>query len=106
MDARLAGLLVPAPHVVLEKKAKKEATGTRKSSRFQVSDDSEADPAPEDKEKREDSPQEGGERKRKASPTGEVEGSKRGRTLPPDSSANANVGDEEWPSRARPPARS
>ena len=38
-----AGLLVPAPHVVPEKKAKKEATGTRKSSRFQVSDDSEAD---------------------------------------------------------------
>ena len=34
VDARLAGLLVPAPHVVPEKKAKKVATGTRKSSRF------------------------------------------------------------------------
>ena len=34
VDARLAGLLVPAPHVVPEKKAKKEATGTRKSSHF------------------------------------------------------------------------
>ena len=105
-DARLTGLLVPALYVVPEKKAKKVATGTRKSSHFQVSDDSEADSSPEDEEEKEDSPQEGGERKRKASPTGEAEGSKRGRTIPPDSSANANVGDEEWPSRARPPARS
>ena len=54
----------------------------------------------------EDSLPEEGERKRKASPTGEAKGSKRGRTIPPDSSANTNVGDEEWPSRARPPARS
>ena len=106
VDARLAGLLVPAPHVVPEKKAKKEAMGTRKSSRFQVSDDSEADSSPEDEEETEDSLPEEGERKRKASPTGEAEVSKRGRTIPPDSSANANVGDKEWPSRARPPARS
>ena len=106
VDARLAGLLVPAPHVVPEKKAKKVATGTRKSSRFQVSDDSEADSSPEDEEEEEDSLPEEGERKRKASPTGEAEGSKRGRTIPPDSSANTNVGDEEWPSRARPQARS
>ena len=111
VDARLAGLLVPAPHVVPEKKAKKKATGTRRSSRCQVVSDSsfdgsEADSSPEDEEEKEDSPPKGGERKRKASPTGEAEGSKRGRTIPPDSSANANVGDEEWPSRARPPARS
>ena len=53
VDARLAGLLVPAPHVVLEKKAKKVAAGTRKSSRFQVSDDSEADSSPEDEEEEE-----------------------------------------------------
>ena len=106
VDARLAGLLVPAPHVVPEKKAKKVATGTRKSSRFQVSDDSEADSSPEDEEEEEDSLPEEGERKRKASPTGEAEGSKRGRTIPPDSSVNTNVGEEEWPSRARPPARS
>ena len=33
VDARLAGLLVPAPHVVPEKKAKKVPAGTRKSSR-------------------------------------------------------------------------
>ena len=42
-DARLTGLLAPAPHVVPEKKAKKKATGTRKSSRFQVSSDDESD---------------------------------------------------------------
>ena len=106
VDAHLARLLVPAPHVVPEKKAKKEATGARKSSRFQVSDDSEADSSPEDEEEEEDSLTEGGERKRKASPTGEAEGCKRGRTISPDSSANINVGEEEWPSRARPPARS
>ena len=106
VDARLAGLLVPAPHVVPEKKAKKVATGTQKSSRFQVSDDSEADSSPEDEEEEEDSLPEEGEKKRKASPIREAEGSKRGRTIPPDSSANTNVGEEEWPSRARPPARS
>ena len=106
VDTCLAGLLVPAPHVVPEKKAKKVATGTRKSSRFQVSDDSKAGSSPKDEEEEEDSLTEEGERKRKASPTGEAEGSKRGRTLPPDSSANANVGDEGWPSRAKPPARS
>ena len=70
------------------------------------SDDSEADSSPEGDEEKEDSPQEGGERKRKASPTREAEGSKRGRTLPPDCSANADDGDEEWPSRAKPLARS
>jgi len=61
VDARLAGLLVPAPHVVPEKKAKKVATGTRKSSHFQVSDDSEADSSPEDEEEEEDSVPEEGE---------------------------------------------
>ena len=71
-----------------------------------MSDDSEADSSLEDKEEEEDSLPEEGERKRKASPTGEAEGSKRGITIPPDSSANTDVGEEEWPSRARPPARS
>ena len=105
VNARLAGLLVPAPHVVPEKKAKKVATGTRKSSRNQVSDD-EAESSPEDEEEEEDSLSEEGERKRKASPRGEAEGSKRGRTIPPDSFANTTVGEEEWPLRARRPARS
>ena len=39
-DARLAKLLVPAPHVVPEKKAKEKAAGTRKSSRRPVVSDS------------------------------------------------------------------
>ena len=60
VDARLAGLLVPAPHVVPEKEAKKEATGARKCSRFQVSDDSGVDSSPENEEEKEDSLPEGG----------------------------------------------
>ena len=69
------------------------------------SDDSEADSSPEEEEKEASSPA-GGEKKRKASPTREAEGSKKGRTLPPDCSANVGDGDEEWPSRAKPLARS
>ena len=98
MDARLAGLLVPAPHVVPEKKAKKEATCTRKSSRFQVSDDSEADSSHEDKEeKKKASPPVGGEKKRKASPTREAEGSMKGRTLPPDCSDTSAMATRSGP---------
>ena len=109
--ARLTGLLAPAPHVVPEKKAKKKAMGTRRSSQRQVISDSssggsEADSSPEDEEEEEDSLPEEGEKKRKASPIGEAEGSKRGRCIPPDSFANTIVGEEEWPSRARRPARS
>ena len=81
------------------------AAGTRKSSRNQASDN-EADSSPEDEEEEEDSLPKEGEKKRKASPIGEAEGSKRGRTVPPASSANTNVGEEEWPSRARPLVRS
>ena len=106
VDARLAGLLVPAPHVVPEKKAKKVAAGTRKSSRNQVSDN-EADSSPEDEEEEEEySLPEEGEKKRKASPIRAAEGSKRGRTIPPDSFANISVGEDEWPPRARHLARS
>ena len=108
-DARLTGLLAPAPHVVSEKKAKKKATGTRKSSRFQVSsdDDSEADSSHEGEEEKKDaSPPMGGGKKWKASPTREAEGSKKGRTLPLDCSANAGDDDEDWPPRSKPLARS
>ena len=100
--------MVPVPHVVPEKKAKKKATGTQKSSLFRVSsdssfDDSEADSSHEgEEEKKEDSPPAGGGKKRKASPTREAEGSKKGRTLPPDCSANIGNHDEDWPSRAKP----
>ena len=108
-DARLAKLLVPAPYVVPEKKAKKKATGTRKSSRFQVlsNDESEADSSHQgEEEKKKASPPAGGGKKRKASPTREAEGSKKGKTLPPDCSANASDDDEDWPPRAKPLARS
>ena len=103
-DARLTGLLAPAPHVVPEKKA----TGTRKSSRFQVlsDDESEADCSHQGKEEKKASPPAGGGKKRKASLTREAEGSKKGRTLPPDCSANAGDDDEDWPPRAKPLARS
>ena len=109
VDARLAGLLVPAPHVVPEKKAKKVATGTRKSSRFQVlsDDDSEADSSHKgEEEKKKASPPVGGGKKRKASPMREAEESKKGKTLPSDCSANARHDDEDWPPRAKPLARS
>ena len=102
------GLLAPAPLVVPEKKA----MGTRKSSRFQVlsDDDSEADSSHKcEEEKKKASPPAGGGRKRKASPTREAEGSKKGKTLPPDCSVNASdddEGEEEWPPRARRPAGS
>ena len=95
--------------MVPEKKAKKKATGTRMSSRFQVSsdDDSDEDSSHEGEEKKKEaSPPAGGGKKRKASPTREAEGSKKGRTLPPDCSANIGDGDKEWPSRAKPLARS
>ena len=93
--------------MVPEKKAKKKATGTRKSSRFQVSDDSEADSSHEgEEEKKKASPPAGGGKKRKASPTREAEGSKKGKTLPPDYSANASDDDEDWPPRTKPLARS
>ena len=107
-DARLTGLLAPAPHVVPEKKAKKKATGTRKSSRFQVlsDDESEADSSHQGEEEKKASPPAGGGKKRKAFPTREAEGSKKGKTLPPDRSANASDDDEDWPPRAKPLVRS
>ena len=95
--------------MVLEKKA----TGTRKSARRQEvsdspSDDSKARSSHEDEEEEEETspPPAGGEKKRKASPTGEAEGSKKGKTLPPNYSTNADDGEEEWPHRAKPLARS
>ena len=50
--------------------------------------------------------QQGGEKKRKAALTGEAKGSKKGKTLPPDYSTNANDDREEWPLRAKPVAKS
>ena len=113
-DVRLARLLVPAPYVVPEKKVKKNATGPRKSARRPEVSDSSSDESKthssredEEEEKEETPPPPAGEgKKRKAAPTGEAEGSKKGKTLPPDYSTNTDDGEEEWPSRAKPLARS
>ena len=109
----MAKLLVPAPYVVPGKKAKKVATGTQKSARrLEVSDSSsddyEAHSSHEDEEEEEETspPPAGGGKKRKAAPTGEAEGSKKGKTLPPDYSTNADDSEEEWPLRAKPLAKS
>ena len=106
-------LLVPAPHVVPEKKAKKKATGTRKSSRCLVVSDSSPDnpevhSIPEDDEEEEEAspPPSGGGKKRKAAQTREAGGSKKGKTLLLDYSTSADDGGEEWPSRAKPLAKS
>ena len=108
-DARLAKLLVPAPYVVPEKKA----TGTRKSARRPEVSDSSSDESKmhsshEDEEEEEETPPPpaGDGKKRKAAPTGEAEGSKKGRIPPPDYSTNADDGEEEWPPRAKPLAKS
>ena len=102
-------LLVPAPYVVLEKKA----TGTRKSAwRQEVSDPSsdgsKTHSSHEDEEEEEEtSPPPAGEgNKRKAAPTGEAEGSKKGKTPTPDYSTNADDDEVEWPHRAKPLAKS
>ena len=111
--ALLAKLLVPAPYVVPEKKAKKKkATGTRKSARNVVVSDSSSDesetPSSHENEEEEESspPPAGGDKKRKASPSGEAEGSKKGKPLLPDYAPDAKDGEEDWPSRVKPLARS
>ena len=84
-DARLTGLLAPAPHVVPEKKAKKKATGTRKSSRFQVlsDDDSEADSSHQgEEEKKRASPPAGERRKGRPPQQGRPKGPRRERLFP------------------------
>ena len=113
-NACLVKLLVPAPYVVPEKKAKNKATGTRKSSRgLAVSDSPDNHDAPsasedEEGEEEEDAspPPMGGGKKRKATPTGEAGGSKKGKTLLPDYASDAEDGGEEWPSRVKPLAKS
>ena len=111
-DALLTEMLTPTPYKVPEK-TKKKAQGTLKSSRRQVvsdssSDDSAVHSSHEDEEEEEETPPPpaGEGKKRKAAPTREAEGSKKRKTLPPDGSTNADEGEEEWPHRAKPLARS
>ena len=109
-DALLTEMLTPAPYKVLEKT--KKAKGTRKSSRRQVLSDSSSDnsmthSSPEDDEEDEDVPPPvRGDKKRKAAPTWGAEGSKKGRTLLPDSSTAVDEGEDEWLPRAKPSGRS
>ena len=113
-DARLAELLIPAPHVVPKKKAKEKATGTRKSSRRPVVSDSSPDnpDAPsaledeeEEGEEEASPPPTGGGKKRKAAPTGEAGGSKKGKTHlsdyasePKTAGRNGHPGSSPWQS--------
>ena len=106
-------MLVPAPYEVSEKEAKKKATGTRKGLRRKVISDSssentEAHSSHKNEEEEEESspPPSQGDRKRKAAPSGEAEGSKKGRTLLPDCSTTAAFSDEEWLPRDKPLAKS
>ena len=112
-DARLAKLLVPAPYVLPKKKAAKKAAGTRKSARRpevsdSSSDESKTHSSHEDEEEEEETspPPTGEGKKRNAAPTGEAEGSKKGKTLPSDCSTDADGGGEEWAPRAKPLAKS
>ena len=106
-------MLVPAPYEVSAKKAKKKATGTRKGLRRKVISDSssestEAHSSHENEEEEEESPPPpaGGDKKRKADPTREAEGSKKGRTLPPDCSTTAAYSGDEWLPKVKPLAKS
>ncbi|XP_044348681.1 uncharacterized protein [Triticum aestivum] len=105
-------MLAPAPYQVPEKKAKKKAMGTRRSSRRNVVPDSSSEDTEahysNDNEEEEENPlpeNKGGGKKRKATLSGEAEGSKKGRTLPPDHSTTAAYS-EEWLPRGKPLARS
>ena len=66
-------------------------------------DDPEAHSSSEDEEEEEEAspPSAGGGNKRKAFPTGEAGGSKKGKSLLPDYASDAEDGGEEWPSRAK-----
>ena len=109
-DALLMKMLTPTPYKMLEKT--KKAKGVRKSSRRQASsdspsNDSAAHSSPEDEEEEEEAPPPtGGDKKRKAAPIGEAGGSKKGRTLLPDSSTATDKSEDEWLPRAKPPGRS
>ena len=111
-DTLLKEMRTPAPYEVPEK-TKKKAKGTRKSSRRQVVSDSSSDNSEthssrenEEEEDEDSLPPTGGDKKRKAAPTGEAEGSKKGRNLLPDSSTIVAEGEDEWLLRAKPLAKS
>ena len=112
-DARLTKLLVPAPHVVPEKKAKKKAVGTQKSSRRLVVSDSSPDspkaPSALKTRRRKKKPlplQRGEERKGRSPQLGRPEDPRRGepscRTTPPmpkTAGRNGHPGSSPWQNR-------
>ena len=118
-DAHLVKLLVLAPHVVPEKRAKKKATGTRKSARRpeasdSSSDDSKAHSSHEDEEEEEEtSPPPAGEgRKGRPPQLGRPKGPRRGkpflRTTPPTptmAERSGCPGPSPWPNRKYPDTR-
>ena len=70
---------------------------------------SNAPSASEDEEEEEEDaspPPAGGGKKRKAATTGEAKGSKKGKPLLPDYAPDAEDGEEDWPSRVKPLAKS
>ena len=111
-DALLTEMLALAPYEVPRKKTKKKAMGTRKGLRRKVildswSDNSEAHSSHENEEEESSPPPPaGGDKKRKVDPTGEAEGSKKGRTLPPDCATTVADSGDEWLPRDKPQAKS
>ena len=111
-DALLTEMQTLAPYGVPEK-TKKKATGTRKSSRHQVGSDTSSDNSQthssrenEEEEDEDSPPPAGGYKKRKAAPTGEAKGSKKGRTLLPDCSTTVADSEDEWLLKDKPLAKS
>ena len=118
-NARLVKLLVPAPYVVPEKKAKKKATGTRKSARrLEVSDsssdDSKTHSSREDEErKKRPLPLQRGEgRKGRPPQLGRPKGPRRGRPLlrttpptPTTAKRSGRTGPSPWRDRKYPDTR-
>ena len=112
-DELLIEMLASAPYEVPEKKAKKKATGTRRSSRRNVVSDSLSEDTKahssndnEEEEKENPRPKNEGGKKRKATLSREAEGSKKGRTLPLDHSTTTAYSEEEWLPRGEPQAKS
>ena len=105
-------MLTPAPYEVPEKTAKKKAAGTRKGLRRKMvlsdssSDESDAHSSHGNEEEEKSSPPAGEDKKRKADPSGEAEGSKKGKTLPPDCATTAADSGDEWLPRDKPLAKS
>ena len=103
-------MLAPAPYEVTVKKTKKKATGTRKGLRRKVlsdssSDESDAHSSHGNEEEEKSSPPAGGDKKRKADPSREAEGSKKGKTRHPDCATTAADSGDEWLPRDKPLAK-